>query len=140
MAKNQTLCNKNAYGCDKRMTEISGNISEITLWKESTIQPKLVEMDNFLTNFAAKFDGIIKNVEKQALTKLERIEGQEMQRKFEERMADFDNRLYEVKDSVLTLEHYCERYIPVQIQQMIINNMQMILTNELQDKMDLLLS
>ena len=62
MAKNQTLCNKNAYGCDKRMTEISGNISEITLWKESTIQPKLVEMDNFLTNFAAKFDGIIKNV------------------------------------------------------------------------------
>ena len=46
-------------------------------------------------------------------------------------------RIDENKDQLLTLEHYSERYIPVKIQQMIIDNMKVIHD---QDKVDLLKS
>ena len=109
------MCNKHAYEADKRMTDMTQKVTEITLWRESTITPKLVDMDSFLHNFTAQFDGIIKNVQKCQLTKLERREGQEMHQELAEKIDAMDVRIDEVRDNVLTLEHYCERYIPVQV-------------------------
>ena len=97
------------------MTDIAQKVTDITLWRGSTITPKLADMDSFLHDFTAQFGGIIKNVQKCQLTKLEKREGQEMHQELTEKMDAMDVRIDEVRDNVLTLEHYCERYIPVQV-------------------------
>ena len=45
-------------------------------------------------------------------------------------LADFDVKLDKQRDDQLTLEQYCERYIPIQAQGMIIDNMNVVMTPE----------
>lgn len=84
------MCNKHAYEADERMTDMTQKVTEITLWRESTITPKLVGIYSFLHNFTSQYDGIIKNVQKCQLIKLEKREGQEMLQELAEKMDAMD--------------------------------------------------
>lgn len=46
--------------------------------------------------------------------------------KVDNKLANFQEQLTQNKDDILTLEHYTERYMPIKIQNMIIENMRMI--------------
>lgn len=41
-------------------------------------------------------------------------------------MHQYDQKLDKQRDDQLTLEHYTERYVPIQIQNMIVENMKVI--------------
>lgn len=55
--------------------------------------------------------------------------------KLETELADFDVKLDKNRDDQLTLEQYCERYIPIQCQGMIIDNMSVCLDSEQIDRL-----
>ena len=49
-----------------------------------------------------------------------------MQDHVETKIHDFEVRLQKIRDDQLTLEHYTERYIPLQMQNLLIENMRLI--------------
>ena len=52
----------------------------------------------------------------------------ELESKSMAKFDDLDKKISSFRDDQLTLEHYTERYVPIQIQNMIVSNLEKILS------------
>jgi hypothetical protein len=62
-----------------------------------------------------------------SLQKADRHVVENMIKHFDEQLADFQTSVETQRDNQLTLEHYTEKYIPIQMQSMIIKNLELVL-------------
>ena len=69
------------------------------------------------------------------MDKVSQADKKSMIKKIEEDMEAYDIKLDQQRDDQKTLEHYCERYLPLKTQQMIQENLFSILTPEQIEKL-----
>ena len=77
----------------------------------------------FYDGFSATQIYFNKTITEIKLLKADTSEVQSFEKGVEERLSEMEQKVQQQRDDQLTLEHYTERYIPVQIQNMIIENM-----------------
>lgn len=78
---------------------------------------------NFLGTWESQSNDSSKQILDVAMKKADRTAVEDLEKKFETQLGTFIAKLEKNRDDTLTIEHYIERYIPVQIQNMIITNM-----------------
>ena len=70
-------------------------------------------MDDFLGNFASKFEEVLSDVFVIKRDKSDKTDAAAQDIRIKEAIEAFDVKLDELSSKQLTLEHYSERYIPV---------------------------
>jgi len=90
------------------------------------VREQFEKVDHFLNTFAAQKSEGAKDIIELRQDKAERNDLYELKAFFTEQMSGYDAKLDKQRDDQLTLEHYAERYIPVQVQNMIIENLKRI--------------
>ena len=83
-------------------------------------------VDDFLENFGRQKNEAALGIIELRSTKADRHTVSDLKTYISEQLEGFDVKLDKQRDDQLTLEHYAERYIPIQIQQMIMDNMKKV--------------
>ena len=113
---------------DKRVSDLERNVTSILFWKQSEITEKFKMLDMEIADTSKNLSDLSKQVFDNFKNKLNVKDFFKFQRFMEGQMANMDAKTSKQEDDVQTLEHYCERYIPLQVQTMIMENMKLVLT------------
>ena len=137
IGENKGFCIDNQFKHRKEMTVLEKRVNDLEMWRDTLVKSKFAEIDSFMENSNAKLKQFQSDIDKLFATRVENVTFQNFQNQMRQDSQNFDIKLDKQRDDQLTLEHYCERYIPIQIQNMIIDNMNLVLKK---DQLDVLKS
>lgn len=120
---NQAGCIKRTHENHQMASRHEHQLEELDIWRRNELARKLELFMGFYDGFSATQIYFNKTITEIKLLKADTSEVQSFEKGVEERLSEMEQKVQQQRDDQLTLEHYTERYIPVQIQNMIIENM-----------------
>lgn len=107
------------------------DITELVDFKNSNYRRALEELDTYKLMAAQKFEDLTVNIINMQNNKSDNSRFEELHGYATETFEKLREHQDKNQNQILCLEHYCERYMPVQIQNMICDNMKLIHTEEI---------
>jgi len=83
-------------------------------------------VEDFLETFGRQKNEAAQQIIELRVQKADRETVADLKTYISEQLQGFDVKLDKQRDDQLTLEHYAERYVPIQVQQMIMDNLKRI--------------
>ena len=125
--QNKLFCMENNGKAEKKFSEIDSKFIELNMWRNTTITGKFEEIDSYLSKLDAGLKESEANIRKLEKEKLQAVLHHTFEDKINVTLNEWDIKMDENRDNILTLEHYAEKYIPIQIQNMIMGNLENVM-------------
>lgn len=127
---NQDNLNKKAITWEQRLDNLRDRLNDYDRWKSSRLSADFEKVKISLTELVRFRVDTSKELVKLNAEKSDKIVVDQMVRDVHNVFHEFEVKLESFRKDQLVLEHYTERYVPAQIQNMIIENMQPVLSVE----------
>ena len=131
--ENSTICNQNSDFARTSVTAINERLGELDKWRELEVETKFQQIDETFLKFRDDLSDIFLKLTVLDERKVPRNEFDAFVKETQQDLYNKEIRVDSIKSNLLTLEHYCERYIPMKIQSMLIENMKVIHGQEMID-------
>ena len=125
---NQDGLNKRAMRWDGRLDSLEGRLNDLDRWRSSKLVAEFEKVKDSLTElmrFRVETDAALVKVNAH---KADKKATENLLDEVHQVFHDFEVKMEHLEKNQQILEHYTERYVPAQIQNMIIENMQPVLT------------
>lgn len=130
LSEHQDYCIEKNLEIDQKSTNLYKICGELNHWRHHTTTEKFGRLDEFLNSFGADFVKTLNQVNFMEQDKIGKDEYSKFSAKYQRLFQDMEDHMLEQRDNQKTLEHYCEIYIPIQMQNMIIDNLQLVVPPE----------
>lgn len=115
-----------ALSRDAKVQRVQTEINRFEMWRSSQVQPHFDKLEEFIETFTKARTETNEALWKLEQAKAEKTTCQELRVYIQKCLREYDQKLDKQRDDQLTLEHYTERYVPIQTQNMIVENMKVI--------------
>ena len=110
------------------MNNVEAKCISVVNWRDVVAKAQFEKVDKFLANWAEQSNKAAQMVVQIENLKADKSQMNELESKSMAKFDDLDKKISSFRDDQLTLEHYTERYVPIQIQNMIVSNLEKILS------------
>ena len=131
VSEQREASNKQAYDANVMISKHDSMLSDFQLWQTTTFKDKMDHFEEFQNGYKSYTEKIDEAIEALNKHKAEKVDLKWLNDHVMAENREFVIKMDKDKDNLLTLEHYTERYLPVQVQNMIIENMQVVLDEDM---------